>query len=173
MFNRIFIAVLLIFAFVTFSTAAFADTGYIINKPGDIPAFALSKELDGIKTFEQAQVISGRGKEGTKVVLSVYALRPAKEITPIIAKKQNNSSIQKNEEWILQSTQEWTIGASGIFARNVFLVLGKNRLEFKITNAAGVATYKEINMELVDKKELTQFIFSVILNDINRSLYEQ
>lgn len=164
MFKKILLPTVLIAAMLTLNTVVFAEPNRSIAKKLDVTTFQLTKNLDGIKTFEKNQVISGRAEKGSEITMTIFWLR-ADEDSSILSKKKvvDNGS---DGQWIMQEKYVWEVGASEIFAKPVSLNIGKNRIVIRVKDAAGNIKDEVVNVEVIQMSELTDFMNSIILKNL-------
>lgn len=164
MFKKIVLPAVLIAAMLTLNTAVFAEPNRSIARKLDVTTFQLTKNLDGIKTFEKNQVISGRAENGSEITMTIFWLR-TDEDSSILSKKKtvDNGS---NGQWIMQEKYIWEVGASEIFAKPVPLNIGKNRIIIRVEDIAGNIEDEVVNVEVVQMSELTDFMNSIILKNL-------
>lgn len=164
MFKKILLPTVLIAAMLTLNTVVFAEPNRSIAKKLDVTTFQLTKNLDGIKTFEKNQVISGKAEKGSEITMTIFWLR-TDEDSSILSKKKvvDNGS---NGQWIMQEKYVWEVGASEIFAKPVSLNIGKNRIVIRVKDAAGNIKDEVVNVEVIQMSELTDFMNSIILKNL-------
>ncbi len=166
MFKKIVLPAVLIIAMLTLNTAVFAEPNRSLSRRLDATTFQLTKNLDGTKTFEKNQVISGRAEDGSEITMTIFWLR-TDEDSCILSKKKiyDNGS---NGQWIMQEKYNWEVGASEIFAKPVSLNIGKNRINIRAVDKAGNIKDEVIDIEVVQMSELTDFINSIIMKNLKK-----
>lgn len=164
MFKKIMLPAVLIAAILTLNTAVVAEPNRSLARKLDVTSFQLTKNLDGTKTFEKNQVISGRAANGSEITMTIFWFS-ADEDSSIMSKKKASEN-DSNGLWILQEKYNWTVGASEIFAKPVSLNIGKNRVVISVKDQNGNITDEIVNVEVVQKAELTDFINSIILKNL-------
>ncbi|MGB7605542.1 MAG: hypothetical protein WBL93_08700 [Lutisporaceae bacterium] len=164
MFKKIVLPVVLIVAMLTLNTAVFAEPNRSLARKLDVTTFQLTKNLDGTKTFEKNQVISGRAEDGSEITMTIFWLR-TDEDSSILSKKRivDNGS---NGQWIMQEKYNWKVGASEIFAKPVSLSIGKNRVIIRVKDKAGNINDEVVNVEVVHMGEITDFMNSIIFKNL-------
>ncbi|MDF2893179.1 MAG: hypothetical protein K0R80_3546 [Clostridia bacterium] len=165
MFKKIVLPAVIIAAMLTLNTAAFAEPNRSIARRLDVTTFQLTKNLDGTKTFERNQVISGRAENGSEITMTVYWFK-TDEDQSILSKKKAFEDTDNSGDWIMQKKSNWVVGASEIFAKTVTLNPGKNRIVIRVKDQKGSFKDEVINVEYVYKDELTDFINNIILKNL-------
>lgn len=164
MFKKVVLPAVLIAAMLTLNTAVFAEPNRSIARKLDVTNFQLTKNLDGTKTFEKNQVISGRAENGSEITMTIFWFS-TDEDSSIISKKKVNDN-DANGNWIMQEKFSWVVGESEIFAKPVSLNVGKNRIIIRVKDQNGLIKDEVINVEVVPKSELTDFMNSIILKNL-------
>lgn len=164
MFKKIVLPAVIIAAILTSNIAAFAEPNRSIARRLDVTTFELTKNLDGTKTFERNQVISGRAEDGSEITMTIYWFK-TEEDRSILSKKKIAGDSSKGQ-WIMQEKSSFEVGASEIFAKPVSLNPGNNRIYLNIKDKKGVVTEEVVNVEVVFKNELTDFINSIIMKNL-------
>ncbi len=176
MLKKSFIAVFLILAtlvstIITTSMPIFADTIAKANNKGGSPIVEILNNIDGVKTFEKSYALCVRAKEGTVITFQQYWFKTDEEKSVVLKKKQSENSLDTIGEWVLQDkTEQWEIGASSIYARSVTWKLGRNKIVLKAKDKNGNTETLTMLVELVDKKQVNDFLKSYILKNIGESL---
>lgn len=165
MFKKIVLPTVLIVAILTFNTAAFAEPNRSIARRMDVTTFQLTKNIDGTKTFERNQVISGRAENGSDITMTVYWFK-TDEDRSILSKKKISGDINDKGQWIMQEKSKWEVGASEIFVKPVALNPGNNRIIIRVKDKEGNNKYEVVNVEVVFKNELTDFINSIMMKNL-------
>lgn len=168
MSRKTLISILLISVILVFNMLLYAEPGDGAKKE-DAPVFELVKNPDGMKTFERDLIISAKSKEDTTVVLYHYWFKVDEEKS-IIAKKKTSSTGSESGEWCLVTSDESTIGASGIYAKQISLKIGKNKIVLRIKDKDGNRKIQVMNMERMDKEELTNYINNMILRNVDTDI---
>lgn len=153
-----FVSVLSLIMF--FSSFQVVDASYGID-------FSLIKQIDDTKTFEKEQVIYGKSNPGTVIELCLYYLD--NDIDTIVSNKNIVSKEIDKDKWVLCDSDEWTVGASGVFMKTVCLKYGKNKIVLNIKDESGNIEQREYEVELVDRKRLSESISEIILKSFERS----
>lgn len=164
MFKKIVLPAVLIVAMLTLNTAVFAEPNRSLARKLDVTTFQLTKNLDGTKTFEKNQVISGRAEDGSEITMTIFWLR-TDEDSSILSKKRivDNGT---NGQWIMQEKYNWKVGASEIFAKPVSLSIGKNRVIIRVEDKVGNINDEVVNVEVVHMGEITDFMNSIIFKNL-------
>ena len=164
MFKKIVLPAVIITAILASNVTAFAEPNRSIARRLDVTTFQLTKNLDGTKTFERNQVISGRADDGSEITMTVYWFK-TEEDRSILSKKK--AAIDSNKgQWIIQEKSSWVVGASEIFAKPVTLSPGNNRIYLSIKDKNENVRDEVVNVEVVFKNELTDFINSIIMKNL-------
>ena len=164
MFKKIVLPAVVIIAMLTANTATFAEPNRSIARRLDVTTFQLTKNLDGTKTFERNQVISGRAEDGSEITMTVFWFKMTEDRS-ILSKKKASGDSNKGQ-WIMQDKSKWEVGASEIFAKPVTLNPGNNRIFINIKDKNENVKDEVINVEVVFKTELTDFIQSIIMKNL-------
>jgi hypothetical protein len=167
MFKKIVLPAVIITAILTLNTATFAEPNRSIARRLDVTTFQLTKNLDGTKTFERNQVISGRAENGSVITMTVFWFK-AEEDTSIISKKKTVEGNDTDGLWIMQDKSSWEVGASEIFAKPVTLNPGKNRIFINVKDKNNKSKDEVINVEVVYKNEVTDFLSGIIMKNIKK-----
>jgi len=165
MFKKIVFLAVITMAILAFNTATFAEPNRSIARRLDVTTFQLTKNLDGTKTFERNQVISGRAKNGSEITMTVYWLNSGEDIS-ILSKRKISGDINNKGQWIMQEKSKWEVGASEIFAKPVALNPGNNKIIIKIKDEENKEIYEVVYVEVVFKNELTDFINNIIMKNL-------
>ncbi|OGO79083.1 MAG: hypothetical protein A2Y23_10425 [Clostridiales bacterium GWB2_37_7] len=165
MFKKIVLPAVIITAMLTLNTAVFAEPNRSIARRLDVTTFQLTKNLDGTKTFERNQVISGRAERGSEITMTVFWFR-ADEDMSILSKRRTSDDAEVNGQWILHGKSSWEVGASEIFAKPVTLNPGKNRIAIRVKDKDGNIKDEVINVEFVFKNEVEDFFKSIIMKNL-------
>jgi hypothetical protein len=166
MFKKIVLPAVMIIAMLTLNVTTFAEPNRSIARRLDVTTFQLTKNLDGTKTFEKNQVITGRAEKGSIITMTVYWFK-ANEDKSILSKKKISEDNEMNGQWIQQGKSNWEVGASEIFARPVSLSLGKNRIIISVKDQKGnFVDEAVVNVELVHKNELNDILNSIIMKNM-------
>lgn len=165
MLKKIVLPTVVIMVILTFNTATFAELNRSIARRLDVTTFQLTKNLDGTKTFERNQVISGRAENGSEITMTVYWFKTGEDRS-ILSKKKTSGDFTDKGQWIMQSKSKWEVGASEIFAKPVTLNPGNNKIIINIKDKASNIKNEVINVEVVFKNELTDFINNIIMKNL-------
>jgi hypothetical protein len=165
MFKKIVLPAVIIMAILTVNTATFAEPNRSIARRLDVTTFQLTKNLDGTKTFERNQVISGRAEDGSEITMTVFWFKTGDEKS-IISKRKISGNVDNKGQWIIQDKSRWEVGASEIFAKPVTLSPGNNRINISIKDKNNNVKDEVINVEVVFKNELTDFINNIIMKNL-------
>jgi len=165
MFKKIVLPAVIIAAMLTLNTAAYAEPNKSVARRLDVTTFQLTKNLDGTKTFERNQVITGRAENGSVITMTVFWFK-ANEDKSILSKKRNSDEADSNGQWIMQGKSSWEVGASEIFAKPVSLNPGKNRIVISVRDKQDNVTDEVVNIEVVYKNELTDLFSSFIMKNL-------
>lgn len=164
MFKKIVLPAVIITVILASNITTFAEPNRSLARRLDVTTFELTKNLDGTKTFERNQVISGRAEDGSEITMSVYWFK-TEEDKSILTKKKTAGDSSKGQ-WIMQEKSSWVVGASEIFARPVTLNLGNNKIYLSVKDKNGVVIDEVVNVEVVIKSELTEFMNSIIMKNL-------
>jgi hypothetical protein len=167
MFRKVLITAIVATAVFAAGSAVYAqeeteNTKYIRD---DAPIFVMLSDKEESKTFEREYIISARSKEGTEVVMEVYWFK-AEDEKSILAKKKSVDSSDKEGTWILQETDEYTVGNANIFAVTTSLNLGKNRIVLNITDKNGNVTEKTLEIERFLEREAWEEVSGNSVNEM-------
>jgi hypothetical protein len=165
MFKKIVLPAVIIMAVLTVNTATFAEPNRSIARRLDVTTFQLTKNLDGTKTFERNQVISGRAEDGSEITMTIFWFKTGDEKS-IISKRKISGNVDNKGQWIVQEKSKWEVGASEIFAKPVTLNPGNNRINISIKDKNNNVKDEVINVEVVFKNELTDFINNIIMKNL-------
>jgi hypothetical protein len=69
-------------------------------------------------------------------------------------------------QWIMEEKSKWVVGASEIFAKPVTLNPGNNRIIISVKDKENNVKDEVVNVEVVFKNELTDFINSIIMKNL-------
>jgi hypothetical protein len=165
MFKKIVLPAVIITAILTVNTATFAEPNRSVARRLDVTTFQLTKNLDGTKTFERNHVISGRAENGSEITMTVFWFKSSDEKS-IISKRKISGNVDNKGQWIMQEKSRWEVGASEIFAKPVTLNPGNNRINISIKDKKNNVKDEVINVEVVIKNELTDFINNIIMKNL-------
>ncbi len=165
MLKKVLISAIIATAVFAAGSAVYAqsESNYARNGRDIEPVFDLHSDKEETKTFSKEYVVSGNAKEGTKVTISVYWFSADDEKSIIANKKQSENS-EKEGKWILQQADEFTVGASGMFAETVALNLGKNRIVLFIIDKEENTGEKVLEIERSLEKEVREEVNGNSLN---------
>lgn len=172
MFKKVLITAVIVTAVFAAGSAVYAqsDANLARYKKDTAPVFALQSDKSETKTFEREYIISGSAEEGTKVVYEVYWFGTEDEKSIIVKKKPEEDSQEKAGIWILQQSEEFTVGASGLFAETVDLSLGKNKIVFFIEDKKGNTAEKTIEIERFLEKDASEEVNVDNMNKVKEDL---
>jgi hypothetical protein len=151
-----------------FSSVVYAEPNRSVARRLDVTTFQLTKNLDGTKTFERNQVISGRAENGSEITMTILWFNAEEDKGIISKKKTTDDSSEASGQWIVQDKFGWEVGASGIFAKPVTLNMGKNKINIHVKEKDGDIKDEVINVEVVQKNELTDFINSIFMKNLKK-----
>lgn len=166
MFKKIVLPAVVIMAILTFNSATFAEPNRSIARRLDVTTFQLIKNLDGTKTFERNQVISGRAENGSEITMTVYWLKTGEDRSILSKIKILDNNFNSKSQWILQDKSKWIVGASEIFAKPVTLSPGNNRIIISIKDKDEKVMSEVVNVEVVFKNDLTDFINNMFMKNL-------
>jgi lipopolysaccharide export LptBFGC system permease protein LptF len=175
MFKKLLISAIVVTAVFAAGASVYAqsETAYTRYKMNDTPVFELLSDKEESKTFESEYVISATAKEDTEVSMSLFWFKTEDEKS-ILTKNKSYESSGKKGSWILQQSEEFTVGSSGIFAEPVTLSLGKNRIVLFIKDKNGNTAEKALEVERFWEKQASEEVNGSILNkfveDISNSV---
>lgn len=164
MFKKTLLPAIIIMAMLTLNTAVIAEPNRSIARKSDVTTFQLTKNLDGTKTFEKYQVVSGTAKNGSEIIMTVFWFKADEDKSIVSRKTIDDSYDNAKGRWIMQGKSSWEVGPSEIFAVPVTLNPGKNRIVITVKEKDGFTKEEVVNVELVYKNELTDFISSIMRN---------
>jgi len=154
MFKKILIYAVIVAAILSASPAVYAQNGDYGANTDDTPAFKLISAKSEIKTTESEYIVSASAEEGTSIIMSLFWF-DATDGKGIVAKKKAS---EDKGNWLLQHTEEWTVGSSGIIAKPVTLYFGRNRIVLDITDVKGNKAQKTLEIELTTKAEASEAV---------------
>jgi lipopolysaccharide export LptBFGC system permease protein LptF len=175
MFRKLLVSVIIATAIFAAGSSVYAQSnaGY----DGDAPAiFELQTDREESKTFDSEYVVSGNAKEGTQFTIDIYWFKQSNEKSIINrnSAEDSDSTAVKEGKWILQQTDEFTIGASSIFADPVYLNFGRNKLVIYAKDIAGNDSQKIIEIERFLEEDVNKEVYGSTLNkfveDITNSI---
>lgn len=167
MFKKILLPAVIIAAMLTSNLAVYAEPNRSVARRLDVTTFQLTMNLDGTKTFERNQVISGKAENGTEITMTTFWFKADEDKSIVSKKKAGDTTVEASGEWIMQDKSTWVVGASEIFAKPVALNVGKNKIVIRAKDKQGnVIEDETINVEVVYKSELTDFINSIIMKNL-------
>lgn len=170
MFKKILISAVIATAVFAAGSAVYAQSDYSVGRKDVTPAFELISDKTEIVTLESEYLVEARGREGTTIVMNLYWFN-LDDGKGILAKKRVPSEGSEDKgTWLLQKTEQWTVGSSGIIAKPVTLYLGKNKIVLDIEDVKGNKTQKILEIELATKEEASEYVngdsFKKLINDI-------
>lgn len=169
MFKKVLISAIIATAVFAAGSAVYAQAGTSYGRD-TAPVFELLSDKEETKTFSREYVISGNASEGTEVTIDLYWFR-AEDEKSIIAKKKTAEASEGEGDWIFQQTQEFKVGASGIFAEPVVLNLGLNRIELFIKDVHGNTNEMIFELERFLEKQASEEVsgstFNKFVDDIS------
>ncbi len=165
MFKKLLISAIIATAVFAAGASVYAqsETEYTSYKRDDTPVFELLSDKEASKTFESEYVVSAMAKEGTEVSMNLYWFKTEDEKS-ILAKKKSQESSGKKGSWILQQSEEFSVGSSGIFVEPVTLSLGKNRIVLFIKDKSGNTAEKALEIERFWEKQASEEVNGSTLN---------
>ncbi|MHB1394421.1 MAG: hypothetical protein ACYCYE_15365 [Clostridia bacterium] len=175
MFKKVLVTAIIATAVFAAGASVYAqsETEYAKYKRDDTPVFELLSDKQESKTFESEYVVSAIAKEGTEVSMNLYWFKTEDEKS-ILAKKKSQDSSEKKGNWILQQSEEFTVGSSGLFVKPVALSLGKNRIVLFIKDKNGNTAEKALEIERFWEKQASEKVNGSTLNkfveDISNSV---
>lgn len=107
--------------------------------------------------------IKGKALEGTVITITTYWYQVDKGKTIISKNKLYEEDILSTGEWILQYSEEFQVGLSGIFGASVPVKPGKN----KVVIASDTGESYEIEIEYIDNRKITEKIFSDMFDKVD------
>ncbi|HYE81916.1 MAG TPA: hypothetical protein VEG39_07085 [Clostridia bacterium] len=171
MFKKVLITAAIATAVFAAGSAVYAqsDASYVKYGKDTAPVFDLQSDKDESKTFEKEYIISGNAEEGTEVTFDLYWFGTEDDKSIIVKKKPSEDS-EEEGIWILQQSEEFTVGASGIFAESVDLNLGKNKIVLFITDKNGNTDERTLEVERFLEKEASEEVNGNNLNKVKEDL---
>jgi len=167
MFRKVLVTAIIATAVFAAGVSVYAqsENQYAGYKKDNAPVFELLSDKEESKTFESEYVISAIAKEDTEVTMNLYWFK-AEDENSILAKKKSQESAEKKGSWILQQTEEFTVGSSGIFAEPVSLSIGKNRIVLFIKDKDGSTAEKSLEVERFLEKQASKEVNGNTLNNL-------
>lgn len=170
MFKKVLISAVIVTAVFAAGSAVYAQSEYSGVRKDVAPVFELISDKTEAKTFESEYVISARAKEGTVITMQLYWYDEGDSKSILAKKKIASEDSEKQGIWLLQDTDEWTVGSSGLIAKTVTLNFGKNKITLNVKDVNGNAALKIIEIELNDKAQASEDIngdaINKLLNDM-------
>ncbi len=164
MYKKLLISAIIATAVFAAGASVYAQSGSDFTKyKSDVPVFELLSDKEESKTFENEYVISAITKEDTQIIMNLYWFKTEDEKS-ILAKKKSLESSGTKGSWILQQSEEFTVGSSGIFAEPITLSLGKNRIVLFIKDKDGKTTEKALEVERFWEKQASEEVNGSTLN---------
>lgn len=158
MFRKVLISAVIATAVFAAGSAVYAQTGYSDARSDEVPAFKLISDKSELRTWESEYIVSGNAMEGTTITMNLYWFNTS-DGKGIMAKKKASVTESENEgDWLLQETEEWTVGSSGIIAKPVTLYFGRNKIVLDITDVDGNEAQKILEIELTTKAEANEVV---------------
>lgn len=167
MFKKILLPAIIVTMILTLNTAVFAEPARSIAKRLEVTTFQLTKNLDGTKTTEKNQVISGRAENGSKITMTIFWFMDEEDKSIVSKKKAGDSGSEANGQWIMQEKYSLEVKASEIFAQPVSLSIGKNKINIRVETKDGEIIDEAVNI-VVYKNEPTDYLKNIILKDLKK-----
>ncbi|MEA4847996.1 MAG: hypothetical protein VB106_12265 [Clostridiaceae bacterium] len=167
MFRKVLISAIIVTAVFAAGSAVYAQSATDVD-----PVFVLLSDKEESKTFDREYVISGNAKEGTVVTIDLYWFKTGNEKSIIVNKKPSEAS-ESEGNWILQQSENYTVGASGIFAESVALNLGKNRIVLFIKGINGDTDEIALELERCSEKQAREEVSGNSLNKFVENMSNQ
>lgn len=170
MFKKVLISAIIIMAVFAAGSAVYAQSG--TSSAGYVkkaPVFELLPGSEESKTFQKEYIISANSKEGTEVVLDLYWFGTENDKS-IIAKKKPGKKSDEEGIWILQKSETYTVGASGIFAESVDLNLGKNKIVLFIMDKDGNTDEITLEIERFLEEQASEEVTGSTLNKLKENM---
>ena len=174
MFKKVLISAIIATVVFAAGSAVYAqsESNYTRYGRDTDPVFELLSDKEESKTFFREYIIEAIAEEGTEVSMDLYWFRSEDEKS-IIAKKKEEEDSEKEGSWILQESEEVTVGASNIFAETVSLLLGRNRIVLNIKDANGNMAEEILEIERFLReqasKEVNGDAFNKFVEDITNT----
>lgn len=168
MLKKILLPAVILSVLLLFSSTVYAEPNRSVARKLDVTTFQLTKNLDGTKTFEKSQVISGRAENGSEITMTIFWFKAEEDKSIVSKKKTSDDANDASGQWIMQDKYVWEVGASEIFAKSVTLNMGKNRINIRVKEKDGDIRDEVINVEVVQKNELTDFINGIIMKNLKK-----
>lgn len=162
MFKKMLVSAIIVAAVFAAGSAVEAQAGTSYRKD-TVPKFELKSGKGELKTFSREYVISGNASEGTQVTLDLYWFRTEDEKS-IIARKKSAENSEKKGDWIFQQSEEFKVGASGIFLEPVSLNLGLNKIVLFIKDINGNTDEITLKLERFLEKHVSEEVSGNTIN---------
>lgn len=154
------------------SVYAATENEYASYKKDVAPVFELLSDKEETKTFESEYVISAMAKEGTEINMSLFWFK-AEDESSILSKKRIIEGLEKKGSWILQESESFTVGSSGIFAEPVSLSIGKNKIVLFIKDISGNTAEKTLEVERFLEKQASEDVNGNALNKFKENMSDK
>ena len=162
MFRKVLISAIIATVVFAAGSVVYAQSG--TNYEEDTaPVFELLSDKEETKTFSREYVVSGNAIEGTEVTIDLFWFK-AEDEKSIIATKKEVEGSEKEGNWILQQTEEFTVGASGIFVEPVALNLGLNKIVLFIKDIDGNTYEMTLQLERFWEKQASEEVSGSTIN---------
>jgi hypothetical protein len=153
-------------AFVIIISTILSLAGMTYAAAGKTNVFTLVESKNGEKVMDPQFPVSGLAEEGTKMTLTHYWYKVGQDES--IVKKKTSKNGNESGEWVLvNDSDEWTIGASGIFSKELELKKGQNKIVLTGKDKAGNKETETIMVELTDKSGLDDYMNNLFMKDID------
>ena len=162
MFKKVLILAIIAIAVFAAGSVVYAQSETSYGRD-TAPVFELLSDKEETKTFSKEYVISGNASEGTEVTVDLYWFSTEDEKS-IIAKKKTVEVSEKEGDWIFQQTEEFKVGASGIFVEPVTLNLGLNKIVIFVRDIKGNTNEMTIELERFLEKQASEEVSRSTLN---------
>jgi hypothetical protein len=162
MFRKVLISAIIATAVFAAGSAVYAQSGTNYGRD-TAPVFELLSDNEETKTFSREYVVSGNANEGTQVTIDLYWFK-AEDEKSIIATKKEIEASEKEGDWIFQQTEEFTVGASGIFMEPIALNLGLNKIVLFIKDIDGNTDEMILQLERFWEKQASEEVSGSTIN---------
>lgn len=173
MFRKLLISTLIAAAVFATGASVYAQTDYRYTRYAEntAPVFELLNDIEEVKTTKKGFLLEARAKEGTEVNLSVYWFK-AEDENSILNKRKAIDVVTSEKEgvWLLQQSENYTVGISGIFAQQITFNLGRNRIVLYIKDKEGNTAEKTWEVERFLEEQVDEEINPKPVNQLKVDL---
>jgi Tfp pilus assembly major pilin PilA len=169
MFRKLLISAVIATAVFAAGASVYAqsENGYYRYAENTAPVFELLNDIEEVKTTKKGFLLEARAKEGTEINMSVYWFKAENENSIMDKRKAKDAgSSGKDGVWLLQHSEDYTVGISGIFAEQVKFNLGRNRIVLYIKDKAGNTAEKTWEVERFLEEQVDEEINPKAINQL-------